>query len=55
MDNEPVTAYLKRLGIFLVANQVEDEGKVAVFLSVVESRTYGLLRSLFAPGRSQDM
>ena len=54
VDNEAVTAYLERLGLFLAANQVEDERKVAVFLSVVGSRTYGLLRSLFAPARPQD-
>ena len=48
VDNEAVTAYLERLGLCLAANQVEDERKVAVFLSVVGSRTYGLLRSLFA-------
>ena len=47
VDNEAVTAYLERLELYLAANKVEDERKVG-------SRTYGLLRSLFAPARPQD-
>ena len=35
VDNEAVTAYLERLGLFLAENLVEDERKVAVFISVI--------------------
>ena len=40
----------ERLGQFFVANDVKDDAKkVAVFLTVIESKAYDLLHSLLAP------
>ena len=47
--------YLERAGsTFFLANGVEDDKKVPVFLSVVGSKTYSLLRNLVAPALPQD-
>ena len=41
--NELSSAYLERIQLFFLANGVEDDKKVPVFLSVVGSKTYSLL------------
>lgn len=48
-ENESFSAYLERVQLFFIANDVPEAKKVAVFLSVVGSKTYSLLRSLVAP------
>ena len=48
-ENELFSSYLERVELFFNANDIVDEKKVAVFLSVVGSKTYSLLRNLLAP------
>lgn len=52
--NETVTAYIERAELFLVANSVADKKKVAVFLSVLGSKTYSRLRNLMMPDNPKD-
>ena len=55
-ENELFSAYLERVQLFFLANGVEDDKKVPIFLSVVGSKTltYSLLRNLVAPALPQD-
>ena len=48
-ENESITAYLERVGLFMDANGVKDEKQVSTLLSVIGGKTYGLLRSLLSP------
>ena len=48
-ENESVTAYLERAELYFQANDVADEKQVAVLLSNIGAKTYGLLRNLVAP------
>ncbi|KAH9379181.1 hypothetical protein HPB48_015370 [Haemaphysalis longicornis] len=41
--------YEERLTSFLIVNRVPDSDKVHAFLSIIGSKTYGLLKSLTAP------
>ena len=43
------STYLERVQLFFLTNEVEDDKKVPIFLSVVGSKTYSLLRNLVAP------
>ena len=52
--NELFSAYLERVQLFFLANGVDDDKKVLVFLSVMGSKTYSLLRNLVAPALPQD-
>ena len=53
-SQEPVSAYLERVALFFQANDIPEEKRVAVFLSVVGATTYALLRDLLAPQKPQD-
>ena len=48
-DAESVTAYLERVELFMDANEVTADKRVAVLLSVIGSKVYGLLRNLMEP------
>ena len=48
---EQWTAYVERFEHFVTANEIEDDKKSAVLLSVMGAATYGLLRSLVAPDK----
>ncbi len=48
-DTERFSAYLERVELFFVANDIPAEKKSAVLLSVVGGATYSLLRNLLAP------
>ena len=52
--NELFSTYLERVQLFCLANGVEDDKKVPVFLSVVGSKTYSLLRNLVSPALPQN-
>lgn len=41
--------YVERLEQFFAANEVKDEKKVAVFLSIIGPTTYGVLKNLVQP------
>ena len=53
-EKERVLAYLERVQMFLVANNIEAEKKVPVLLSVIGGKTYMLLGSLLAPEKPKD-
>ena len=53
-ENELLSSYLERVQLFFIANDVVEEKKVAVFLSVIGSKTYSLLRNLLAPNLQQN-
>ena len=48
-EKEDWTAYQERMELFFQANAVADGWKVAVFLTLIGPKTYGLLRNLVAP------
>ncbi|KAL2077680.1 hypothetical protein ACEWY4_027184 [Coilia grayii] len=50
-SSEQWSTYVERFEHFVVANDVPDAKRVAVFLSVIGATTYGLLRSLLAPDK----
>ncbi|XP_023204972.1 uncharacterized protein K02A2.6-like [Xiphophorus maculatus] len=51
---EPWTAYIERLEQYLEANDVDKEKHVAVLLSVMGAKAYGLLRNLVQPEKPKD-
>ena len=53
-ENELFSAYLERVQLFFLANGVEDDKRVLIFLSVVGSKTYSVLRNLVAPTLPQE-
>ena len=48
-ETKSITAYLECLQLFIMANAVDNDKKVAVLLSVIGSKTYSLLRNLLEP------
>lgn len=46
---ESFVNYAERMEQFFVANEVKDEKKVAVLLSVIGHATYGILKNLLQP------
>ena len=50
-EEESIESYLERVELFFTANEVADEKKVAVFLSIIGSKTYAILRNLVAPAK----
>ena len=53
-EEETIESYLKRIELFFTANEIATEKEVAVFLSVVGSKTYAILRSLVAPAKPSE-
>ena len=53
-ENELFSSYLEQVQLFFLANGVEDDKKVPIFLSIVGRKTYLLLRNLVAPALLQD-
>ena len=53
-EDELFSAYIERVKPFFTANGVENDKKVAVFLTIVGSKTYSLLRNLRSPTLPQD-
>ena len=55
-ENENWDSYAERFNHHLLANDIEDEKKmVSVFLTIIGSKTYELLRNLVAPGKPADL
>ena len=48
---ESLTAYVERVELYFEAKKIEEERKVPVFLSVLGSKTYSVLRDLLAPSK----
>ena len=53
-DQETMSAYLERVEIFFQANNIADEKRVGIFLSLIGAKIYGLLRDLLAPAKPMD-
>ena len=53
-DSETATAYLKRVQLFFLANDIAAGKQVSVLLTLVGPKLYELLRSLVSPNLSQD-
>ena len=55
-EKENWDSYAERFNHYLQANDTEDEKKmVSVFLTIIGSKTYELLRNLVAPGKPADL
>lgn len=48
-EAEVFSAYLERIELYFEANGIEDAKQVPVFLSLLDAKTYSLLRTLVAP------
>ena len=51
---EHFSSYVECVELFFVANDVKNDKKVAVFLSVIGYKTYSLLKSLAVPALPKD-
>lgn len=49
-NTESFANYVERLEQFFVAHEVKDEKKVAVFLSIIDPTTYGVLKKISTTG-----
>ena len=49
LELESISAYLERVHLFFLTNDIGADKKVAVLLSVIGAKTYTLLRSLALP------
>ena len=54
-DNEPISAYLERMELFFLAHGVDADKQVAVLLSNIGSKPYGVLRSLAVPRMPKEL
>ena len=48
-ESKRMSSYLERVELYFLANNVQDDKKVAVFLSSIGAKTYKVLRSLVSP------
>ena len=46
LDTDDWFAYVKRLDLFFLANEIRDNKKVAVLLTVLGTKTYSLLQTI---------
>ena len=53
-DTEELDTYLERVELYFTANEIPDGKQLPIFLNVVGSTTYSLLRSLLATGNPTD-
>ena len=53
-EKETISAYLERVDMFFLANDIREEKKVPVLLSVIGATTYALLRNLVTPDAPKD-
>ena len=53
-DRDDWSAYIKRLDLFFLANEIKDNKKVAVLLTVLGTKVYSLLRTIIAPSNPAD-
>ncbi len=53
-ENESWSAYIERVELFMIANDVDDAKQVATLLSVMGASTYGLVRNLVQPQKPKD-
>ena len=48
-ENKSIEAYLERIELYFNANEVDDNKKSPIFLSIIGGKTYSVLRDLLAP------
>ena len=48
-ESDSITMYLERIVLFIIANKVEEDRKLAVLLSFVGKNVYTTLRDLLSP------
>ena len=53
-EKETISAYLERVDMFFLANDINKDKKVPVLLSVLGATTYALLRNLVTPDAPKD-
>ena len=53
-EKETISAYLERVEMFFLANDISEDKKVPVLLSVIGATTYALLRNLVTPAAPKD-
>ena len=53
--NDDWNAYVERLEQYFIAKEIKDNKQVAVMLSLMGNKTYGLLRNLAAPAKSSSL
>ena len=51
---ESFSVYVEWVNLFFTANEVPEEKRVPVFLTIVEKSTYALLRNLLQPSLPKD-
>ncbi len=54
-SKEDFESYMERFEQWLLANDIANEKKVSVFLSVIRADTYGLLKNLVTPTKPSEM
>lgn len=54
-DNGIIAAYLERVEMFLLANDIPDDKEVPTFLSLLGGKTNSLLQSLVSPNKPRDL
>lgn len=53
-ENKKIGTYLECVQLFFDANGMEDDKQVAVFLTVIGTKTYALLSGLLAPTKPRE-
>ena len=53
--NDDWNAYVERVEQYFIANEIKEEKQVAVMLSLIGNKTYGLLRNLSAPAKPSEL
>ena len=53
--NDNWNAYVERVEQYFIANNIKEDKQVAVILSLMGNKTYGLLRNLSAPAKPSSL
>ncbi|KAL9954326.1 hypothetical protein ACROYT_G041847 [Oculina patagonica] len=53
--NDDWNAYVERIEQYFIANEIKEEKQMAVILSLMGNKTYGLLRNLAAPAKPSSL
>ena len=53
-ESEDFETYVDRVELFFLANSIDDEKKVPMFLSLLGAKVYGLLQNLVSPKKPKD-
>ena len=54
-ESESFSSYMEQVKLYLDANDVKPDKRLAVFLSVIGATTYSLLRDLVAPRKPSEL